>query len=119
VLAVEIRAAVPAGDAASALWRARVLPPKHQAPAPVDPLLPMLRTPAPGNRVVVNPEHHDYPALLAEALDVISDAGWDPKPAALRLDVSASQLLKLIKDHPPAWVRVNEERARRGMHTLK
>ena len=66
-----------------------------------------------------NPGHRDYPSLLAEALDVIADAGWELERASLRLDVSKSQLLKLIREHPPAMVKLNDERAALGKHPLK
>lgn len=96
-LAVEHRAPVPAGEVGSDLWRAR----------------------RKGGRIVVNPEHEDYPALLAEAVDVLAAANWDARRAALRLDVTASQLLKLVKDHPPAMVMWNENRRKRKMRALK
>jgi hypothetical protein len=72
-----------------------------------------------GRAILCNPEHRDYPALLAEALDTLADAGWDPGPAARRLGVSTSQLIKLIKDHPPALLKVNQARAERGEHALR
>lgn len=96
-LAVEVRTGVPAGEIGSPLWKSRIG----------------------GGKIACNPEHHDYPSLLAEALDVIADAGWDLKRPALRLDVSASQLLKLLKDHPPAIVKLNAEREARNMHPMK
>lgn len=118
-LAVEHRAPVPTGEIGSELWRSRVRKPAKGPPGPRDPLLPTLREPPAGNRIVVSPDHHDYPALLAEALDVIADDGWELKRAALRLDVSATQLLKLIKDHPPALLKLNAERTARGQRPLK
>ncbi|MBL8745832.1 MAG: peptide chain release factor-like protein, partial [Phycisphaerae bacterium] len=72
-----------------------------------------------GGRIQCSPEHHDFPALLAEALDVIADAGWDVKRASVRLGVSMSQLVKFIKDHPPALVKLNAERVKIGERALK
>ena len=72
-----------------------------------------------GTRIVVSPEHRDYPALLAEAVDAIAAASWAPAPAAARLGVTPSQLVKFIKDHPPAFERLNRERAARGQHPLR
>jgi hypothetical protein len=72
-----------------------------------------------GGKIACNPDHHDYPALLAEALDTVADAAWEPKPAAERLGVTASQLIKLVKDHPPAMVEWNAQRDKRGAHPLK
>ena len=37
-----------------------------------------------GGRIVVNPEHEDFPALLAEALDVLAETGHDPKEGRRR-----------------------------------
>lgn len=128
-LAVGVRTPVPEGEIGSALWRSRVQRAVRE-PAPAgDPVLKALgvklradddreKGRGPG-RIVVNPDHHDYPALLAEALDVIGAAGWDVKSAAARLGVSASQLVKLVKDHPPAFVRLNQERERIGAHPYK
>ncbi len=97
-LATEVRTPVPIGDVRSELWLTRCTR---------------------DGKVPVNPEHKDYPALLAEALNVTWAAGLDPKKAALRLCCSMSQLVKLIKDHPHALVRLNEARTDAGMHTLK
>ncbi|RMH27513.1 MAG: peptide chain release factor-like protein [Planctomycetota bacterium] len=72
-----------------------------------------------GGRIVCNPDHRVYPALLAEALDAVASAGWEPAPAAILLGVSTSQLIKLVKDHPPAFERWNAERAARGRHALR
>ncbi|MBX3357416.1 MAG: peptide chain release factor-like protein [Phycisphaeraceae bacterium] len=96
-LAVEVRSTVPVGEIGSRLWRSRTG----------------------GGRIACNPEHEDFPAMLAEAMDVLGASGWEPRKAALRLDVTASQLVKLVKDHPPAFVRVNRERAAKGGHPLK
>ena len=35
-----------------------------------------------GGRIVVNPEHEDFPAMLAEALDALQAHGDDPRGAA-------------------------------------
>lgn len=80
---------------------------------------PLWRSRRQGAKIVCNPNHNDYPALLAEALDVIASAKWEPKPAATRLGVSTSQLIKLVKDHPAAFELWNGERAKRGGHALK
>lgn len=103
-LATAHREPVRRGEIGSDLWRSRVRPSGVRGQ---------------GGRIVCNPDHHDYPALLAEALDVIHAADLDLPTAALRLDVSASQLVKLVKDHPPAMIRLNADRAARGLHALK
>lgn len=96
-LATHFRAPVPIGAIGSPLWRRR----------------------RKGERIACNPDHEDYPSLLAEALDAVADAAWEPRRAAVRLEVSTSQLVKLVKDHPPALVHWNAERAKRGLHGLK
>ncbi len=70
-------------------------------------------------RVTVNPGHDDYPAMLAEALDVLEAHGYEPALAAMSLDCSATQLVKLIKAEPAAMRAMNEHRDRRGLHALK
>lgn len=96
-LAVELRQPVPAGDARSAVWRERCR----------------------NRKIVISERHADLPAMIAEALDHIDAAGLDVKKAAVRLECSMSQLLKLLAKHPPALAKLNELRDARGMHPLK
>ena len=72
-----------------------------------------------GGRLAVNSGHDDFPALLAQALDVVAACDWDPKPAADRLGCTASQLVKFIKLEPAAFNQVNTMRAERDMHPLR
>ena len=74
---------------------------------------------SPEGRIACNPDHHDFPALLAEAMDMLEACGLEPKKAAIRLCCSPSQLIKLVKDHPPALEELNRRRAERGDHPLK
>jgi hypothetical protein len=92
-LAAQVRTGVPTGEIGSALWHSRVR----------------------GGKIACNPEHHDYPSLLAEALDVLAAANWDTRKAALRLSCTPSQLVRLIGEHPPSLVLVNRERTTRHM----
>lgn len=71
-----------------------------------------------GERLACNPENKDYPALLAEAMDVLADSGWDPKRAGLRLGVTPTQLVRLCKGAAPALVKINESRKALGLHAL-
>jgi RF-1 domain len=71
-----------------------------------------------GERLPCNTENKDYPALLAEAMDVLADSGWDPKKAGLRLGVTPTQLVRLCKGAAPAIARVNEGRKAMGLHAL-
>jgi len=72
-----------------------------------------------GTKIACNPGHRDYPALLAEALDVIAQAEWRPKPAAEAWGVSSTQLVRLVADHPPALAKWNQERAAVGLRPLR
>ena len=72
-----------------------------------------------GGRIAVNPEHEDFPALLAEALDVLAETGHDPKRAAVELGCSPSQLVKLIKDEPRALALINDLRREAGLHAFQ
>lgn len=96
-LAVEMRHPVDRGARPSELWHTRCR----------------------RGRVTVNPGHNDYPAMLAEALDVLEAHGYEPALAAMSLDCSTTQLVKLIKAEPAAMRAMNEHRDRRGLHALK
>lgn len=96
-LATEHRVGVPAGDCRTPLWRERVKK----------------------RRIILSTTHKDFPAMLAEALDIIEAADLDIKEASTRLECSPSQLIKLVREHPPAWVGLNAQREQRGLHPLK
>lgn len=96
-LATQHRVGVPAGDCRTELWRERVRKQK----------------------IVLSTSHRDFPAMLAEALDMIEACSHDMKLAGTRLACSPSQLIKLVKEHPPAWVAMNAQRAERGMKPLR
>ena len=72
-----------------------------------------------GGRIVINPEHDNFPALLAEALDVLAETGNDPQRAALALGCSPSQLIKLLKHEPRGLGLVNDHRRQAGLHPLQ
>lgn len=69
-------------------------------------------------RIVINPEHEDFPAILAEAMDVIAAHGMDAKPAAGQLGCTPTQLVRLLRAHPKALAWVNERRQELGLGTL-
>jgi hypothetical protein len=72
-----------------------------------------------GGKVAVNPRHEDFPALLAEALDVVVACGHDVKLAAPNLACTPSQLTKLLQLEPRALLIVNQAREQLGLHKLK
>lgn len=103
-LALEVRTALspppevePGEPEFSELWRSRVR----------------------GGRLAINPEHDDFPALLAEALDRLAACEYDHAAAADTLGVSASQLLKLLRHDPRALAWLNARRADSGRKTLR
>ncbi len=96
-LAVHHRVGVPSGEIRSDLWRERTST----------------------GRIVLSSKHHDYPAMLAEALDVLDACGYDPRKAGSRLGVSPSQLIRMVAEHRPALAMVNERRRDQGEHELK
>ena len=71
------------------------------------------------NRITINPQHSDFPAVLAEALDIIVDQELNIKKSAEILSVSSSQLVKLIKADSLAWQQLNQLRSTAGQHPLK
>jgi len=72
-----------------------------------------------GRSMSVNPMHADYPALLAEAMDVIVARRYDVAGAAGVLDISMSQLAKLIRHNKKAFAVVNRGREAQGLPRLK
>jgi hypothetical protein len=98
LLATRVRTPVAIGEARSDLWRSRC---------------------SQQGRIACNPEHHDFPAMLAEALNMLEATALDPRKASLRLCCSMSQLVKLVKEHPPAFQAWNKARQSAGMSPLK
>lgn len=72
-----------------------------------------------GKQLSVAHSHRDYPALLAEALDVVHARRFDVAGAAGQLGVSMSQLAKLIRHEKHAFALVNAGRTERGLPALK
>jgi hypothetical protein len=72
-----------------------------------------------GGRIAINLSHDDFPAILAEALDVIDDAQADVRRAAEHLRCSMSQLVKLLKKEPRSLLLVNQWRQEQGLRELK
>ena len=58
----------------------------------------------------------DYPALLAEALDLAYQENLDLKKAASMLRCSVSQLIKFLKKEPELWHEFNQARKQKGLH---
>ncbi len=90
---------------------------------PVDPARhrrsPLWESRRQGRQMSINPKHRDYPALLAEALDVVVALDYDLGAAAGVLRVSMSHLAKLVRHQRRAFALVNDGRAARGLPGLK
>ncbi len=70
-------------------------------------------------RLQISENNWDWPSLLSILLDVLALEDWEVQAASLVLEVSSSQLVKLLKKEPLALNRLNEERATRGKHALR
>ena len=95
-LALEIRLPIDPGASRSPLWQSRC----H------------------GGRIAVSAEHDDFPAILAETLDVLAALKMDVKAAAESLACTPSQLTKFLKSEPRALGMVNAHRREAGLHLL-
>ena len=60
-----------------------------------------------------------YPLFLAHLLDVAAEQGWELKPAAARLGVTPTALVKLFARDPALWTHVNAARTAAGLPALR
>ena len=74
---------------------------------------------AKGGRISVSAQHEDFPAFLAEVLDVIHAGAYALPASAELLSVSTSQLVKFLKVEPAALIQVNRERQSLGQSPLR
>lgn len=70
-------------------------------------------------RLRVAKNHDDFPALLAELLDVLCEKSFSIPDVAEQLKVSASQLVSMLRDHPPSLAKLNQWRAANQLRPLK
>jgi len=70
-------------------------------------------------KLSLNPDHRDFPALLAEALDHVEMHRGNVARAAAVLEVNTSQLVKLLRHDPKSLEQLNADRERRGQRKLK
>ncbi|MEN6457474.1 MAG: peptide chain release factor-like protein [Thermoguttaceae bacterium] len=96
-LALELRGSRNGDAAPSALWRSRCM----------------------GGQLRVAVAHEDFPALLAEALDVLAAKRFDQRAASEVLGCTSTQLVRLLQKEPRAMARLNVERERRGLPRLR
>jgi hypothetical protein len=95
-LALEIRRPIAASDPPSELWKSRCR----------------------NGKLAINPDHDDFPALLAEALDRLEASEMDLKSVAAALTCTPSQLTRFLKSEPRAFSILNRERQRQGRRPL-
>jgi hypothetical protein len=102
-----------------ALLRLRIrLAVHHRTPAPY-PLSMLWKERCRHGRISVNVEHDDFPAILAEALDVLAWNHFEVAAAAAQLGCTSSQLVKLLRAEPAALAYVNTIRIENGAPPLK
>ena len=80
---------------------------------------PLWRSRCRKGNIVLNPNHDDFPAILAEVLDILANLSWQTKSAAEELECTSSQMIKLLKAEPRAMVYVNQNRSELGLHPLR
>jgi hypothetical protein len=91
----------------------------HREPATLVGPSPLWRSRVRGRQLVIAADHDDYPAVVAEALDRLAEVGFEMRRAADMLGVTASQLAKLFRKVPAAWVAVNRLRGEAGLPPLR
>jgi protein subunit release factor A len=70
-------------------------------------------------RVEISSDHAEYPAILAELLDRLLTANWNVSTIAEVFQVTSSQLVKVLRKHPPAMLYLNEQRKLIGLGFLQ
>ncbi|MFG0330097.1 MAG: peptide chain release factor family protein [Phycisphaerales bacterium] len=70
-------------------------------------------------KISLSPRHDEFPAALAELLDLIYELRGEVADAAFRLEATNSQVLKVLRHEPEALEQVNEWRRARGKRALK
>jgi hypothetical protein len=103
-----------------ALWRLRMtLALSHREPPDAAGPSPLWQSRLRGRQFMIAADHDDYPTVVAEALDLLETVGYEMRPAAEALGVSMSQLVKLFRAQPAAWVAINRLRREVGLPPLK
>jgi len=82
--------------------------------APTD----MWRSRCHDGRIGINEDHDDFPTMIAEVLDVLNSRNCHLPGSAEQLLCTPSQLVKLLKKEPRAFLWLNEERRKHGLAAL-
>jgi len=67
----------------------------------------------------LNPRNPQYPFLLAFLFDNLYDGEFHISDTAAEIGLSTGQLVKVMARDPEVWQRVNREREKRGMTSLR
>ena len=97
-------------------------PPLHSDASGNATLIPpseLWRSRAINGRINVSAEHDDFPAMIAELLDVLWALQFEMAAAAEHFSVSSSQLVNLVRTSPAALASINAARAELGLHRLR
>lgn len=86
---------------------------------PADMPSPQWQNCCPAGRICISQQHEHFPALLAEALDVLAACAMDVKTAAAVLQTTSSQLTRFLRHDPRALAQVNHHRREHGLRTLR
>ena len=70
-------------------------------------------------KILCNAKHWDFPAMLAECLDVLKDCDYDLAGAGQVLGVSGSQIVKFLKSQNKAMEILNQRREALGLGKLR
>jgi hypothetical protein len=70
-------------------------------------------------RIALSSSHEDFPCMLAIAMDRLAMENWQPAPAATALQITTSQLIKMIRSHPAAFQFLNQQRANCNLPPLQ
>ena len=95
-LALSVRTQSLAESAPTQLWKARC----HEG------------------RIGISQDHDDFPTLLAEAMDVLASRNAHVPGSAEQLGCTPSQLVKLLKKEPRAFLWMNRERQKHALPPL-
>ena len=113
-------------NAEVALFRLRLNLAMEFRPQPTDLQLENLHRPSPAwesrrrrTTIRVNGEHKDFPALLAEVLDLLHWREDDLPKVAAELQVSKSQLVRFLGIEPRALANLNQRRKQAGLSPLR
>lgn len=104
-----------------AIQRLRVqLALRHREPVPL-PALPsaLWHSRLRGSKFAVSADHDDFPALLAEALDLLAALDDDVPATARTLALTTSQFVKFLAREPAALAELNGRRTARGKPPLR